>query len=80
MLGIVAGINQKDFFALIVDNGSCMVKAGFTGYDTPRACSLWFAGMPVMFCIMAGMDQKNTFSVGWFPQVQFLDEVMVQTV
>ena len=63
-----------------VDNGSWMVKAGFTGYDTPRSCSLWFASMPVMFAIMAGMDQKNTFSVGWFPLVQFLDKVVVQTV
>ena len=62
MLGIMASINQKDFFALIVDNGSCMVEAGFTGYDTPRACSLWFAGMPVMFGIMACMNQKNTCS------------------
>ena len=59
MLGIMVGINQKDFFALIVDNGSCMVKAGFTGYDTPRACSLWFAGRPVMFGIMAGMDDRS---------------------
>ena len=66
MLGIMAGINQKDFFALIVDNGRLMVKAGFSGCDTPRACSLWFARMPVMFGIMAGMDQKNTFSGGWF--------------
>ena len=76
----MAGSNQKDFFPLIVDNGSCMVKAGFTGYDTPCACSLWFACLPVVFGIMAGMDQKNTFSVGWFSQVQFLDKVTVQTV
>ena len=30
----------------------------FTGYDTPRACSLWSVGRPVMFCMMAGMHQK----------------------
>ena len=39
-----------------------MVKAGFSsGYDTPHACSLWAVGRSVMFCIMAGMEQKNTF-------------------
>ena len=35
-LGIMSGMDQKDFFALIVVNGSCMVKAGFTGYVSPR--------------------------------------------
>ena len=65
-LGIMAGINQKDFFAVIVDNGSCMFKAGFTGYDTPRACSRWFAGRPLMFDIMAGIrgpDSENCLEV-----------------
>ena len=61
MLGIMAGMDQTDILAL-VDTGSCMVKAGFTtGYDTPHACSLWAVGRSVMFGIMAGMDQKNTF-------------------
>ena len=61
MLGIMAGVDQTDILAL-VDTGSCMVKAGFTtGYDTPHACSLWAVGRSVMFGIMAGMDQKNTF-------------------
>ena len=49
MLGIMAGMNQTDTLALFVDNG------GFTGYDTPRACSCWFVGRPVMFGIMAGL-------------------------
>ena len=57
-LGIMAGMDQKDFFALIVVYGSCMVKAGFTGYDTPRTFSLWAVGKPVMFGTMADMDQK----------------------
>ena len=39
-LGIMAGMDQKDFFALIVVYGSCMVKAGFTGFVTPRALLL----------------------------------------
>ena len=54
----MAGMDQKDFFALIVVNGSCMVKAGFTGYVSPRAFSLWSVCRPVMFGIMADVDQK----------------------
>ena len=37
MLGIMAGIDEKDSGALIVDSGSVMCKARFAGYDTPRA-------------------------------------------
>ena len=54
MLGIKASMDQKNILAL-VDTGSCMVKAGFTGYDTPRACSCWSVGRLVMFGIMAGI-------------------------
>ena len=52
MLGIMAGMNQTDILALFVDNGSCMVMAGFTGHDTPRACSCLSVGRLVMFGIM----------------------------
>ena len=61
MLGIMVGMSQTDILALFVGNGSCMLKAGFTGYDTPRACFLWSVGRHLMFGIMAGMDLKNTF-------------------
>ena len=61
MLGIMAGMSQTDILALFFGNGSCMLKAGFTGYDTPRACFLWSVGRHLMFGIMAGMDLKNTF-------------------
>ena len=37
MLGIVAGMDEKDSSVLIVDSGSVMCKARFAGYDTPRA-------------------------------------------
>ena len=37
MLGIMAGMDEKDSGALIVDSGSVMCKARFAGYDTPRA-------------------------------------------
>ena len=78
--GIMVGINQKDFFALIVDNGSCMVKAGFTGYDTPRACSLWFAGIPVMFGIMAGMDQRGQLCCEMVVDIPFVPQKMIPMV
>ena len=61
MLGIMAGMSQTDILALFFGNGSCMLKAGFTGYDTPRACFLWSVGRHLMFGIMAGMDLKHTF-------------------
>ena len=37
MLGIMAGMDEKDSGPLIVDSGSVMCKARFAGYDTPRA-------------------------------------------
>ena len=36
MVGIMAGMDEKDSGALIVDSGSVMCKARFAGYDTPR--------------------------------------------
>ena len=36
MLGIMAGLDQKDTGALIVDSGSDMCWVGFTGYGAPR--------------------------------------------
>ena len=84
MFGIMAGMDQKNIFALFVDNG------GFTGYDTPRACSCWSVGRPVMFCIMAGIcplvccewrhgpdSAENCLAI---PQVQLLDEIVVPVV
>ena len=57
MLGILCGMDQKesstmsqtDILALFVGNGSCMLKAGFTGCDTPRACFLWSVGKKLDF-------------------------------
>ena len=63
MLGIMAGMNQTDIVALFVDNGSCMVKAGFTRFDTFRA---W----PVMFGII------HVSSLRSFPMVQTVRRTM----
>ena len=59
MLGIKAGMDQTDIFAL-VDTGSCMSRLVFLLVTLPHACSLGAVGSFVMFGIMAGMDLKNT--------------------
>ena len=64
MLGILAGMYQKDSGALIVDPGSGICKACFAGF-TPRSVSLG--------CRQArgqvGLDQKNNYVLGWFTGV-----------
>merc|ERR1712110_861212 len=47
--------------ALVVDNGSGMRKAGFAGYDAPRAVFPSIVGRPKMPGIMVGMDQKDSY-------------------
>jgi len=47
--------------AMVVDNGSGMCKAGFAGYDAPRAVFPSIVGRPKMPGIMVGMDQKDSY-------------------
>ena len=47
--------------ALVCDNGSGMVKAGFAGDDAPRAVFPSIVGRPKMPGIMVGMDQKDSY-------------------
>jgi len=47
--------------ALVVDNGSGMVKAGFAGDDAPRAVFPSIVGRPKHPGIMVGMDQKDAY-------------------
>jgi len=47
--------------ALVVDNGSGMVKAGFAGDDAPRSVFPSIVGRPKMPGIMVGMDQKDSY-------------------
>ena len=77
MLGIMAGMDQKD---------SCcgMYEAGIDGYVAPRAVFVFPVLRTMMLGIMAVMDQKNTFSRLWsrqcklsgsaaVPQLQFFE-------
>jgi len=47
--------------ALVVDNGSGMVKAGFAGDDAPRAVFPSIVGRPRHQGVMVGMGQKDNY-------------------
>jgi len=47
--------------ALVIDNGSGMVKAGFSGDDAPRACFPSIVGRPRHKGVMVGMGQKDAY-------------------
>ena len=60
MLGIIAGMDQKD---------SCcgMCKAGYAGYVTPGAVFSSLVHRNMMFGIMVGMVQKEIFALFFDP-------------
>jgi actin-related protein len=47
--------------ALVIDNGSGMVKAGFAGDDAPRAVFPSIVGRPKHAGVMVGMGQKDAY-------------------
>ena len=55
MLGIMAFMDQKV-------SDSVIFKAGFAGYNTPRAVFSFLVRQPLKLCIMAGMVQKDSCS------------------
>jgi len=52
---------QEDLAALVVDNGSGMVKSGFAGDDAPRAVFPSIIGRPKEKGVMVGMAQKDSY-------------------
>ena len=54
-------IMDEDVTALVVDNGSGMVKAGFAGDDAPRAVFPSLVGRPRHQNVMIGMGEKDTY-------------------
>jgi actin-related protein len=52
---------QEDKAAIVCDNGSGMVKAGFAGDDAPKAIFPSIVGVPKVKGIMVGMDQKDFY-------------------
>jgi actin beta/gamma 1 len=47
--------------AIVIDNGSGMVKAGFSGEDAPRAVFPAAVGRPHYTAIMPGMGNKDSY-------------------
>jgi len=52
---------EDDTAALVIDNGSGFVKAGFAGDDAPRAYFPSIVGRPRHQGVMVGMGQKDTY-------------------
>lgn len=52
---------EGDISALVCDNGSGMVKAGFAGDDAPRAVFPSIVGRPRHQGVMVGMGQKDAY-------------------
>jgi len=52
---------DEESTALVVDNGSGMVKAGFAGDDAPRAVFPSIVGRPRHQGVMVGMGQKDAY-------------------
>jgi len=54
-------MDDEEVAALVVDNGSGMVKAGFAGDDAPRAVFPSIVGRPKHQGVMVGMGQKDSY-------------------
>jgi len=54
-------MEEEDVIALVVDNGSGMIKAGFAGDDAPRAVFPSIVGQPKHTGVMMGMGQKDSY-------------------
>eukprot|EP00871_Galdieria_phlegrea_P004576 jgi/Galph1/5119/GphlegSOOS_G3771.1 len=52
---------SDDIVALVIDNGSGMVKAGIAGDDAPRSVFPSIVGRPRHQAIMVGMGQKESY-------------------
>ena len=57
---LFTAMGDDEVAALVCDNGSGMVKAGFAGDDAPRAVFPSIVGRPKMPGIMVGMEQKDS--------------------
>jgi actin beta/gamma 1 len=53
--------DEEEIAALVVDNGSGMVKSGFAGDDAPRAVFPSIVGRPRHVSVMVGMDDKDAY-------------------
>ncbi len=51
----------RRFFALVIDSGSGMIKAGFAGDDAPRALFPSIVGRPRFKGLIVGVGQKDSY-------------------
>jgi actin-related protein len=52
---------EEEVPALVIDNGSWMIKAGFAGDDWPRAVFPSIVGRPRHKGVMVGVGQKDSY-------------------
>jgi len=52
---------QEDVVAVVMDNGSGMCKAGFSGNDVPTAAFPSIIGRPKHATVVVGMDHKDSY-------------------
>jgi len=52
---------QQDVVAVVMDNGSGMCKAGFSGNDVPTAAFPSIIGRPKHATVVVGMDYKDSY-------------------
>ena len=81
MLGILAVMNQKDSTTLVVNHGSGMCRVGFTGYDAPRVVFPSGVAKPRMLCILASMDQIDSYdTVPMFQTPETVESPQLQSI
>ena len=51
----------QEIVSLVIDNGSSMIRAGFSGDDAPRAVFPPKVGRPRIHDVMVGMKYKDTY-------------------
>ena len=54
-------MGEEEQTALVIDNGSGMVKAGFSGDDAPRAVFPSIVGRPKVKSTMVGSENKDVY-------------------
>jgi actin beta/gamma 1 len=52
---------EEEVTAIVIDNGSGTIKAGFAGDDAPRSQQAPLVGRPKSQGIMVGLDQKEVY-------------------
>ncbi len=46
---------------IVIDNGTCLTKAGLSSEDAPRSQFLSIVGKPKLPSVMVGMDHRDSF-------------------